>query len=122
MVVYSDGSACEGQDADLCVVGWALVANGGARQPVSASGTLPFLIHDVDGTELFVQFRGASTTRADIHRVKTSAWADLWHDVWREIDAWSGLGGNLSVHKVKEHTTPDAVRAGIISALDPGWQ
>ena len=35
-----------------------------------------------------------------------------------EIDAWGGLGDNLSVRKVKAHTTPEAVLAGIITADD----
>ena len=48
----------------------------------------------------------------------TSVWADLWRDVWCEIDVWGGLGENLSVRKVKEHTTPEAVVAGIITADD----
>ena len=52
-VIYDDGSAYEGQDADLCVAGWGLVANAGTGQPVTVSGTLPFLIQDVDGAELF---------------------------------------------------------------------
>ena len=132
MVVYSDGSACEEQDADLCVVGWALVANGGARQPVSASGTLLFVSMMWTGQsfsssscsfESHELWRSTSRTAVSWSKALTTrAWADLWHDVWREIDAWSGLGGDLSVHKVKEHTTPDAVRACIISALNPGWQ
>ena len=46
-------TACEGQDADLCVAGWSLVASAGAGQPVTVSGTLSFLIQDVDGAELF---------------------------------------------------------------------
>ena len=37
-----DGSAYEGHDADLCVAGWGC---SGRRQPVTVSGTLPFLIH-----------------------------------------------------------------------------
>ena len=32
-VVYEDGSAYEGQDADLCVAGWGLAANTAAEQP-----------------------------------------------------------------------------------------
>ena len=51
-VVYGDGTAYEGQDADLCVAGWELVANADAGQPVTVSRTLPFLIQDVDGAEL----------------------------------------------------------------------
>ena len=92
------------------VAGWELVANTCARQPVSVSGTLPFLIRNVEGAELFdlfmflriaqavaqyvtdssfveqdVNFRGRKVTEAG-----ASAWADLWRDVWREIDAWGG--------------------------------
>ena len=52
-VVYGDGSAYEGQDVDLCVAGWGIVANTAARLPVTVSGTLPFLIQDVDGAKLF---------------------------------------------------------------------
>ena len=47
-----------------------------------------------------------------------SAWADLWRDVWREINAWGSLGDNLSVRKVKAHTTPEAVLAGVITPDD----
>ena len=55
-VVDGDGSAYEGQDADLCVAVWGLVANAGAGQPVTVSGTLPLLAQDVDGAELFGLF------------------------------------------------------------------
>ena len=104
-----------------------------AEQPVSVSGTLPYLIQDVDGAELFallmflriafapaqyvtdssfveqgVNQRGRKATEAS-----TSAWADLWRDVWREIDECGGLGD-----KVKAHTAPEAARAGVISAED----
>ena len=48
--------AYEGQDADLCVAGWGLVANAGTGQPVAVSRTLPFLVRDVDGAELFGLF------------------------------------------------------------------
>ena len=113
-------SAYEGQDADLCVAGWGLAANAGAGQPVAVCGTLPFLIQDVDGAELVGVFmflriaqapaqyvtdsslveegvdqRGRKATEAS-----TSAWADLWRDVRREIEAWGGLGDTLSVRKV----------------------
>ena len=54
-VVYGDGSACEVQDANLCVAVWELAANTGAGH-VSVSGTLPFLIQDVDWAELFGLF------------------------------------------------------------------
>ena len=137
-VIYVDGSAYEGHDADMCVAGWGLVANTSTGQPVTVSGTLPFLIQDVDGADLFGLFmflriarapaqyvtdtsfveqgvnqRGRSATEAS-----TSAWADLCRDVWREVDAWGGLGDNFSVRKVKAHTTPEAVLAGIITADD----
>ena len=46
----------------------------------------------------------------------TSAWADLWRDVWCVIDAWRGLGYNFSVREVKAHTTPEVVLAGIFTA------
>ena len=51
--------------------------------------------------------RGRAATEAS-----TSAWADVWH----KIDAWVGLGDDLSVRRVKAHNTPDAVRAGTITA------
>ena len=54
-VVFGDGSAYQGQDADLCVA-VGLVANAGAGQPVAVSGTLPFLIQNVDGVALFGLF------------------------------------------------------------------
>ena len=85
-----------------------LAANAGAGQPATISDTLPFVIQDVDGAELFgfimflriahapaqyvtdssfveqrVDQRGRKATEAS-----TSAWADLWLDVWCEIDAW----------------------------------
>ena len=99
-VICGDGSAYEGQDEDLYVAGWRLVATTGAGQSVSVSGTLTFLILDVDGAELFcpimflriaheqgVKQRGRKATKAS-----TSAWADSWRDVWREIDAWEVEG------------------------------
>ena len=107
-VIYCDGSVYEGHYADLCVAGWELVANTSTGQPVSVLGTLPFLIQDVDGAELFGLFmflhiarapaqcvtdsrfveqginqRGRSATEAS-----TSAWAELWRDVWCVIDPW----------------------------------
>ena len=60
-----------------------------------------------------VNQRGRKATEAS-----TSAWADLWRNVWCEIDAWGGLGDTLSVRKVKAHTTPEAVLAGVITADD----
>ena len=38
------------------MAGWGPVANADAGQPVTVSGTLPFLIQDVDGAELFWLF------------------------------------------------------------------
>ena len=133
-VVYGDGSVYEGQDAELCVAGWGLVANAGTENPVTVSGTLPYL----DGAELFGFFMFLRVARAPAQYVTDSsfveegvnkrgraatvasaaAWADLWRDVWREIDAWGGLGDNLSVRKVKAHTTSEAVLAGVITADD----
>ena len=55
-VVYGDGSANEGQEADLCVAGLGLVANAVSGHPVTVSRALPFLIQDVDGVELFGLF------------------------------------------------------------------
>ena len=55
-VIYGDGSAYKGHDADLCVAGRGLVANTSTSQPVTVSGTLPFLIQDVNGAELFGLF------------------------------------------------------------------
>ena len=120
MVVYSDGSACEEQDADLCVVGWALVANGGARQPVSSSGTLLFVSMMWTGQSFPSSFVEQGVNDAGGHPPSearqrgrtfgmTSGAKSMPGAVWAAI---------FSVHKVKEHTTPDAVRAGIISALD----
>ena len=39
--VYGDGSAHEGQDVELCIAGWGLVANAGTANPTMVSGTLP---------------------------------------------------------------------------------
>ena len=137
-VKNGDGSAYEGQDAEICVAGWMLVANAGTANPTTVSGTLPYLIQDVDGAELFGFFMFLRFARAPAQYVtdssfvedgvnkrgrastvaSTAAWADLWRDVWREIDAWGGLGDSLSVRKVKAHTTAEAVRAGAITAED----
>ena len=38
-----------------------------------------------------------------------------------EIDAWEGLGDSLSARKVKAHTTPEAVLAGIMGWQRLGW-
>ena len=65
-VTYGDGLAYEGQDADLCVAVWGLVANAGTGQPVTVSGSLPFVIQDVDGAALrtfLVPARRLSTPR-----------------------------------------------------------
>ena len=117
------------------MAGWDLVANAGAGQPVTVSGTLPFLIQDVDGAELFGLFmllriahalaqyvtgsfveQGVNQRGRKATEASTSAWADLWRDVWCEIDAWEGLGDTLSVRKVKAHTAPEAMLAGVITA------
>ena len=114
-VVHGDDSSYEGQGRRPPRCG--LVANTAAEQSVLVTGTLPYLTQDVDGAELFVLFmflriapapaqyvtdssfveqsvnqRGRKVTEAS-----TSAWADLWRDAWREIDAWGGLGDDLSV-------------------------
>ena len=114
------------------------MANTSTGQPVTVSGTLPFLIQDVNAAELFGLFMFLRIARAPAQHVtdcsfveqgvnqrvrsateaSTPAWADLWRDVWCGIDAWGGLGENLSVRKVKAHTTPEAVLAGIITADD----
>ena len=94
-VLYGDGSAYEGQDADLCVAGWGLVANTSTGQPVTVSGTRPFLIHDVDGAEFFGLFmflrialaqyvtdssfveQGVDQRGREATVASASAWADL---------------------------------------------
>ena len=117
------------------MAGWGL-ANTGAGQPVTVSGTLPFLIQDVHGAELsglfmflrithalaqyatdssFVE-QGVNQRGRTVTEASTSAWADWWRDVW-----WGGLGDTLSVRKVKAHTTPEAVLAGVITADDRAW-
>ena len=63
-VAYGDGSVYEGQDADLRVAGWGLVANTATEQPVSVSGSLPNVIQDVDGAELFALFMFLRIARA----------------------------------------------------------
>ena len=68
---------------------------------------------DSSFVEQGVNQRGRLATEAS-----TSASADLWRDVWCEIDAWGGLGENLSVRTVKAHSTPEALLAGIITADD----
>ena len=136
--VYGDGSAHEGQDVELCIAGWGLVANAGTANPTMVSGTLPTssrtlmaqssspfscscawrarrrqYVTDSSFVEYGVNKRGRAATVAS-----SAAWADLWRDVWREIDAWGGLGDSLSVRKVKAHTTAEAVLAGAITADD----
>ena len=71
-VVYGDGSTYEGQDADPCVHGWGLVADTGAGHRVSVPGTLPFLIQDVDGAELFGFFMFLRIARAPVQYVTDS--------------------------------------------------
>ena len=78
-------------------------------------------VTDSSFVEQGVNQRGRAATESS-----TSTWADVCRDVWREIDAWDGFDADLSVRKVKTHThtTPGAVRAGIISADDmagTGW-
>ena len=75
-VVNGDGSAYEGQDADLCVAGWGLVANADAGQPVTVSGTLPFLIQDVDGAELFGLFMFLRIAHAPAQYVTDSSFVE----------------------------------------------
>ena len=70
-------------------------------------------VTDSSFVEQGVNRRGRKATATS-----ASAWADLWRDVWCEIDACGGLGGNLSVRKVKAHTTPEAVLAGVITPDD----
>ena len=72
----------------------------------TVSATLPCHVQDVEGFFALCTFlrvarapgqcvqpgvnqRGRATT------VSLAAWADLWHDVWKEMDAWSGLGDHL---------------------------
>ena len=62
--------------------------------------------------------KASTSTGKKATEAGTSAWADFWRDVWHEIDAWGGLGDSLSVRKVKAHTNPEAVMAGVISADD----
>ena len=68
---------------------------------------------DSSFVERCVNQRGRKATDAS-----TSLLADLWRDVWCEIDAWGGLGDTLSVLKVTAHTTPKAVLAGVITPDD----
>ena len=116
----------------------SLVANTAAEQPVSVSGTLPHphprcrrgrALRPLHVPSNCARRRSTSRTAALLEQgvnqrgrkateASTSAWADLWRDVWREIDAWGGLGDSLSVRKVKAHTAPEAVCAGVISAED----
>ena len=78
-----------------------ITANTGVGQPVSASGTLPFFVQDVDWAELFGLFMFLRIARALAQYVtdssfveqgedqrgraatesSTPAWADLWRDV-----------------------------------------
>ena len=116
-VVCGDGSAYDGQDA------------------VTVSGTLPFFIQDADGAKLFGLFMFLRIARAPAQHVTDSSFveqgvnqrgreatvasASAWADLWRVRDrCLGGLGDNLSVRKVKAHTTPEAVLAGVITADD----
>ena len=71
-VVHGDGSASEGQDADLCVASWGLVANTGTGQPVTVS----FFIQDVDGAELFGLFMFSRIARAPAQYVTDSRFVE----------------------------------------------
>ena len=117
------------------------MAHTSTGQPATVSGTLPFLIQDVGGAELFGLFMFLRIARAPAQYVtdssfveqgvnqrgrsatvaNTSAWAGLWRDVWCEIGAWRGLGDNLSVRKVKVHTTPEEVLVGPMIRLGKTW-
>ena len=61
-------------------------------------------VTDSSFVEQGVYQRGRKATETS-----TSAWADLWRDVWCVIQVWDGLGDSLSVRKVTAHTTPEAV-------------
>ena len=65
-VVYGDG----------CVAGWGLVGNADARQPGTVSGTLPFLIQDVDGAQLFGLFMLLRIARALAQYVTDSSFVE----------------------------------------------
>ena len=68
-------------------------------------------VTDSSFVEQGVNQRGREATEA-------STSADLWRDVWRDIDALGVLGDSLSVRKVKAHTAPEAVCAGVLTADD----
>ena len=120
-VVHGGGSAHDGQDADLRVAGWEL-ANTAGGQPVSVSGTLPYFIQDVDG---FLRI-----ARAPAQYVTDSSFAEQgvnqhgWKATEASMSAVGGpvacrcLGDSLSVRKIKAHTAPEAVCAGVITAED----
>ena len=69
-VIYGDGSAHAGQDAG----GWQLKT--GACQPVTVSGTLPFLIQDVDEAQLFGLFMFLRIAHASAQYVTDSSFAE----------------------------------------------
>ena len=112
-VVYGDGSAYDGQDADLCVVGLGFGSERGRRaaryglrnaavpHPRCRRGSELFglrmllriahapaqYVTDSSFVEQGANQRGRKATEAS-----TSAWADLWHDVWCEIRCLGRLG------------------------------
>ena len=81
-IIYGDCSAYEGHDTDLCGAGWGLVANTSAGQPVTVSGTLPFLIQDVDGAELFGRFMFLRIARAPAQCVTDSSFVEQGQPAW----------------------------------------
>ena len=98
-----------------------LVANTGTREPATVSGALPFFVQDVDVAELSALFMVLRIARAAAQYVTESGFverptftvpvsstsAELWRDVWREIDAWRGA-----------RTTLGAVHTRLIAADD----
>ena len=110
-VIYDDRSAYEWQDA------WSAGSWWQTRVPEL------FLASDVDGADLFALYMVLRIARASPEYVTDSsfvelgvsqprrtstvevlvAWAGLWRNVSRELDAWVGLKEHLSVRKVKAH-------------------
>ena len=74
----------EGQDPELRVAVWELVANTAIEQPISVSGTLPYLIQDVDGAELFALLM---FLRIQEHLCNTSRTAALSNQALTSEDA-----------------------------------
>ena len=58
------------------MAGWGVVANTSTEQPVTVSGTLPFLIQDVDGAELFGLFMFFRIARAPAQYVTDSSFVE----------------------------------------------